>query len=410
MDFAYSARARHYLERLQAFMAEEVTPAEPLYRQQLVHGPDWRQWRQPPIMEQLKAKAKAAGLWNLFLPEAGHGPGLSNADYAPLAELTGRTPMAPEIFNCNAPDTGNMEVLVKYGSAAQQQTWLKPLLAGEIRSAFCMTEPGVASSDATNMQATATIEGDEVVLNGRKWWSSGIGHPHCKVVIFMGLTDPGADKHRQHSMVLAPLETPGIEIERMLPVFGAYDGPFGHGEVRFTNVRLPLDAIIAGPGRGFEIAQGRLGPGRIHHCMRVIGAAERALELLCRRASSRVAFGQPLARLGGNLDVVANSRMAIEQARLLTLKAAWMMDTVGVKGAMSEISQIKVVAPGMAQQVIDAAIQLHGGAGLSDDFALTALYAYARVLRIADGPDEVHRQLIAKLEYRRQYAASGQLA
>ncbi len=410
MDFAYSARARHYLERLQAFMAEEVMPAEPLYRQQLVHGPDWRQWRQPPIMEQLKAKAKAAGLWNLFLPEAGHGPGLSNADYVPLAELTGRTPMAPEIFNCNAPDTGNMEVLVKYGSAAQQQTWLKPLLAGEIRSAFCMTEPGVASSDATNMQATATIEGDEVVLNGRKWWSSGIGHPHCKVVIFMGLTDPGADKHRQHSMVLAPLETPGIEIERMLPVFGAYDGPFGHGEVRFTNVRLPLDAIIAGPGRGFEIAQGRLGPGRIHHCMRVIGAAERALELLCRRASSRVAFGQPLARLGGNPDVVANSRMAIEQARLLTLKAAWMMDTVGVKGAMSEISQIKVVAPGMAQQVIDAAIQLHGGAGLSDDFALTALYAYARVLRIADGPDEVHRKLIAKLEYRKQYAASGQPA
>ena len=410
MDFAYSARARHYLERLQAFMAEEVMPAEPLYRQQLVHGPDWRQWRQPPIMEQLKAKAKAAGLWNLFLPEAGHGPGLSNADYAPLAELTGRTPMAPEIFNCNAPDTGNMEVLVKYGSAAQQQTWLKPLLAGEIRSAFCMTEPGVASSDATNMQATATIEGDEVVLNGRKWWSSGIGHPHCKVVIFMGLTDPGADKHRQHSMVLAPLETPGIEIERMLPVFGAYDGPFGHGEVRFTNVRLPLDAIIAGPGRGFEIAQGRLGPGRIHHCMRVIGAAERALELLCRRASSRVAFGQPLARLGGNPDVVANSRMAIEQARLLTLKAAWMMDTVGVKGAMSEISQIKVVAPGMAQQVIDAAIQLHGGAGLSDDFALTALYAYARVLRIADGPDEVHRKLIAKLEHRKQYAASGQPA
>ena len=273
-----------------------------------------------------------------------------------------------------------------------------------------MTEPGVASSDATNMQATATIEGDEVVLNGRKWWSSGIGHPHCKVVIFMGLTDPGADKHRQHSMVLAPLETPGIEIERMLPVFGAYDGPFGHGEVRFTNVRLPLDAIIAGPGRGFEIAQGRLGPGRIHHCMRVIGAAERALELLCRRASSRVAFGQPLARLGGNPDVVANSRMAIEQARLLTLKAAWMMDTVGVKGAMSEISQIKVVAPGMAQQVIDAAIQLHGGAGLSDDFALTTLYAYARVLRIADGPDEVHRKLIAKLEYRKQYAASGQPA
>ena len=407
MDFAYSAKARDYLERLNAFMAEEVMPAEPIYEQQLVHGPDWTQWRQPPIMEELKAKARAAGLWNLFLPEEEYGPGLSNADYAPLAEITGRTPMAPEIFNCNAPDTGNMEVLVKYGSKAQQDAWLKPLLAGEIRSAFCMTEPGVASSDATNMQATATIEGDEVVLNGRKWWSSGIGHPHCKVVIFMGLTDPTAEKHRQHSMVLAPLDTPGIKVERMLPVFGAYDGPLGHGEVSFTNVRLPLDAIIAGPGRGFEIAQGRLGPGRIHHCMRVIGAAERALELLCQRSLSRVAFGQPLARLGGNPDVVANCRMAIEQARLLTLKAAWMMDTVGVKGAMSEISQIKVVAPSMAQQVIDAAIQIHGGAGLSNDFALTALYAYARVLRIADGPDEVHRKLIAKLEYKKQQAKFG---
>lgn len=404
MDFAYSAKARDYLERLNAFMTEEVLPAEPIYERQLVHGPDWTQWRQPPIMEELKAKARAAGLWNLFLPEAEYGPGLSNADYAPLAELTGRSPMAPEIFNCNAPDTGNMEVLVKYGSQAQKETWLKPLLAGAIRSAFCMTEPGVASSDATNMRATATVEGDAVVLNGRKWWSSGIGHPHCKVVIFMGLTDPTADKHRQHSMVLAPLDAPGIQIERMLPVFGAYDGPFGHGEVSFTDVRLPLDALIAGPGRGFEIAQGRLGPGRIHHCMRVIGAAERALELLCQRSMSRVAFGQPLARLGGNPDVVADCRMAIEQARLLTLKAAWLMDTVGVKGAMSEISQIKVVAPGMAQRVIDAAIQIHGGAGLSDDFALTALYAYARVLRIADGPDEVHRKLIAKLEYQKQQA------
>jgi acyl-CoA dehydrogenase len=297
-----------------------------------------------------------------------------------------------------------MEVLIKYGSPEQQKQWLEPLLAGEVRSAFCMTEPDVASSDATNMQATAIVEGDEVVLNGRKWWSSGIGHPHCKVVIFMGLTDPTAEKHRQHSMVLVPMDAVGVKIERMLPVFGVYDEPFGHGEVTFTNVRLPVSSIIAGAGRGFEIAQGRLGPGRIHHCMRAIGASERALELLCQRAMTRVAFGKPLAKLGGNADIVANCRMAIEQARLLTLKAAWMMDTVGVKGAMSEISQIKVIAPNVAQQVIDAAIQIHGAAGLSDDFPLTALFAYARVLRLADGPDEVHRGLIAKLEYKKQLA------
>jgi alkylation response protein AidB-like acyl-CoA dehydrogenase len=297
-----------------------------------------------------------------------------------------------------------MEVLIKYGSPEQQKQWLEPLLAGEVRSAFCMTEPDVASSDATNMQATAIVDGDEVVLNGRKWWSSGIGHPHCKVVIFMGLTDPTAEKHRQHSMVLVPMDAVGVKIERMLPVFGVYDEPFGHGEVSFTNVRLPVISIIAGAGRGFEIAQGRLGPGRIHHCMRAIGASERALELLCQRSMTRVAFGKPLARLGGNADIVANCRMAIEQARLLTLKAAWMMDTVGVKGAMSEISQIKVIAPNVAQQVIDAAIQIHGAAGLSDDFPLTALFAYARVLRLADGPDEVHRGLIAKLEYKKQLA------
>jgi hypothetical protein len=297
-----------------------------------------------------------------------------------------------------------MEVLIKYGSPEQQKQWLEPLLAGEVRSAFCMTEPDVASSDATNMQATAIVDGDEVVLNGRKWWSSGIGHPHCKVVIFMGLTDPTAEKHRKHSMVLVPMDAVGVKIERMLPVFGVYDEPFGHGEVTFTNVRLPISSIIAGAGRGFEIAQGRLGPGRIHHCMRAIGASERALELLCQRAMTRVAFGKPLAKLGGNADIVANCRMAIEQARLLTLKAAWMMDTVGVKGAMSEISQIKVIAPNVAQQVIDAAIQIHGAAGLSDDFPLTALFAYARVLRLADGPDEVHRGLIAKLEYKKQLA------
>lgn len=407
MDFAHSAAARDTIERMTTFMNEHVIPAEKTYFEQLQRGADWTRWNQPPVMEELKAKAKAAGLWNLFLPEPEYGNRLSNVDYAPLAEITGRSVIAPEVFNCNAPDTGNMEVLVKYGSEEQKARWLKPLLDGTVRSAFCMTEPGVASSDATNMQATAIVEGDEVVLNGRKWWSSGIGHPNCKVAIFMGLTDPSADKHKQHSMVLVPLDAPGVKIERMLPVFGALDEPYGHGEVSFTNVRLPLSAFIAGPGRGFEIAQGRLGPGRIHHCMRAIGAAEYALELMCKRAMTRVAFGKPLAKLGGNIDVVANARMAIEQARLLTLKAAWMMDTVGVKGAMSEISQIKVVAPNMATQVIDAAMQMHGGAGLSEDFPLTALYAYTRVLRLADGPDEVHRLVIGKLEFKKQAAKFG---
>ncbi|WMW80132.1 acyl-CoA dehydrogenase family protein [Undibacterium cyanobacteriorum] len=408
MNFDHSPVAKELIARMQAFMQEHVLPAEASYYQQLKGGSDWTQWQQPAVMEELKAKAKAAGLWNLFLPE--DGARLANVDYAPLAEITGRSMMAPEVFNCNAPDTGNMEVLVKYGSEAQKQQWLKPLMNGEIRSAFCMTEPDVASSDATNMEATAFVEGDEVVLNGRKWWSSGIGHPNCKVLIFMGLSAPEADKHRQHSMVLVPLDTPGVKIERMLPVFHTLDEPFGHGEVSFTNVRLPLSAIIGGNeqdpahgiGRGFEIAQGRLGPGRIHHCMRAIGAAEYSLELLCQRALSRVAFGKPLAKLGGNADIIANARMAIEQARLLTLKAAWMMDTAGVKAAMSEISQIKVIAPNVATQVIDAAMQIHGGAGLSDDFPLAALYAYARVLRIADGPDEVHRGLIAKLELQKQ--------
>jgi acyl-CoA dehydrogenase len=400
MNFAHSDTAVDLIARMQTFIQEHIGPAEKDYAAQLQGGTDWTQWQQPPVMEELKAKAKAAGLWNLFLPE--DGARLSNVDYAPLAEITGRSMIAPEVFNCNAPDTGNMEVLVKYGSDEQKQRWLKPLMAGEIRSAFCMTEPEVASSDATNMAATAILEGDEVVLNGRKWWSSGIGHPNCKVLIFMGLSDELADKHQQHSMILVPLDTPGVKIERMLPVFHTLDEPYGHGEVSFTNVRLPLSSIVGGLGRGFEIAQGRLGPGRIHHCMRAIGAAEFALELLCERAMSRVAFGKPLTKLGGNADIIANARMAIEQARLLTLKAAWMMDTVGVKGAMSEISQIKVIAPNVATQVIDAAMQMHGGAGLSDDFPLTALYAYARVLRIADGPDEVHRGLIAKLELKKQ--------
>ena len=400
MDFAHSARALGYLERLDAFMEQELLPREGEYLVQLKRGD--RPWNVPPVMEVWKQKAKAAGLWNLFMPDPKLGAGLSHLDYAPLAERMGHSFLAPEVFNCNAPDTGNMEVLAQYGSQEQQERWLEPLLDGRIRSAFCMTEPGVASSDATNMQATAEVEGNEVVLNGRKWWSTGIGHPDCAFVIFMGLTDPKAPRHAQHSMAIVPIDTPGLKIERMLSVFGALDEPFGHGEVSFTQVRVPKENLIAGPGRGFEIAQGRLGPGRIHHCMRAIGAAERALALLCARAEERVAFGKPLADLGGNADHIANARTAIEQARLLTLKAAWMMDTVGVKGAMSEISQIKVVVPNMAQTIIDQAIQIHGGAGVSDDLPLTALYAYARVLRIADGPDEVHRALIAKLELKAQ--------
>lgn len=405
MDFAHSARSQDLIRRLQCFMHEEVVPAEAVYASQLSGSPDWRQWRQPPVMEALKAKARAAGLWNLFLPEPEHGAGLSNVDYAPLAEIMGHSFIAPEVFNCNAPDTGDMEVLVRYGSAEQKARWLVPLLAGEIRSAFCMTEPGVASSDATNMQATATIEGDQVVLNGRKWWSTGIGHPHCRVVIFMGVSNPDAPPHQRHAMVLCPLDAPGVKVERMLHVFHDLHEPTGHGEVSFSEVRVPAENIILGPGRGFEIAQGRLGPGRIHHCMRAIGAAERALALLCARASSREAFGRPLIKLGGNVDIVADLRMAIEQARLLTLKAAWLIDTQGVKAAMSEISQIKVVAPMVAQRAADAAMQVHGGAGMSDDFPLAALYAYARVLRLADGPDEVHRGLIAKLELRAQQKA-----
>jgi len=406
MDFSLSPKAQGYIQRLSAFMQEHVVPAGPEYYAQLQNLPDWRRWKQPAVMETLKAKARAAGLWNLFLPDREYGAGLTNVEYAPLAEITGRSSIAPEVFNCNAPDTGNMEVLVKYGSAAQKLRWLMPLLAGEIRSAFCMTEPDVASSDATNMQATALIEGDHVVLNGRKWWSSGVGHPHCRLLIFMGLTDRSASKYQRHSMVLVPLDTSGVKIERMLPVFGSYDSPFGHGEVSFTNVRVSLDHIIAGPGRGFEIAQGRLGPGRIHHCMRTLGAAEGALELLCRRSLQRVAFGKPLADLGANADVIANARIMLEQARLLTLKAAWMLDEVGTKGARSEISQIKVAVPNIALEIIDQAIQMHGGAGVTSDFPLAEMFAAIRTLRIADGPDEVHRALIARLELRK-YTAEG---
>ena len=408
MDFGHSPRAQDYIARVSAFMRDHVLPAEEAYHAQLTGLADWRQWRQPAIMEDLKARARAAGLWNLFLPDPHHGAGLRVVEYAALAELMGHATMAAEVFNCNAPDTGNMEVLHMYGSPAQQARWLAPLLKGEIRSAFCMTEPEVASSDATNMQATAVPEGDEVVINGRKWFSSGIGHPHCQVLIFMGLSDPSADRHQRHSMILVPLNTPGVKIERMLPAFGMYDEPFGHGEVVFDNVRVPRDHIIAGLGRGFEIAQGRLGPGRIHHCMRNIGAAERALAMMCARGDSRVAFGKPLTQLGGNGDIIANARMAIEQARLLTLKAAWMMDTVGVKAAMSEISQIKVVAPNMAQQVLDAAIQMHGALGVTQDTPLTALASYVRSIRLADGPDEVHRKVVARFELARQRAARGE--
>ena len=401
MDFSVSPKAQGYVQRLSAFMREHILPAEPEYAAKLQNVPDWRSWKQPAIMEQLKAKARAAGLWNLFLPNREYGASLSNVEYAPLAEITGRSSIAPEVFNCNAPDAGNMEVLVKYGSDAQKQRWLKPLLDGEIRSAFCMTEPEVASSDATNMQATALIQGDNIILNGRKWWSSGIGHPHCRLLIFMGLTNRSASRYERHSMVLVPIESPGVKVERMVPVFGSYDPPFGHGEVTFTNVRVPLDHIIAGPGRGFEIAQGRLGPGRIHHCMRTLGAAERALELLCRRSLHRVAFGKSLADLGGNADIIADARIMLEQARLLTLKAAWMLDEVGTKDARSEISQIKVAVPNIALKIIDQAIQMHGGAGVSNDFRLTEMFATIRTLRIADGPDEVHRALIAKLELKK---------
>ncbi len=396
MDFQHSPKAQDFLKRVKDFMKNEIEPVEEAYLREL-HSLD-NKWVVLPIIEELKAKAKAAGLWNMFLPDEHYGAGLSTLEYAAVAELTGRSFIAPEVFNCNAPDTGNMEVLEKYGSPEQQEQWLKPLLAGEIRSAFCMTEPGVASSDATNMEATAIVEGDEVVLNGRKWWSTGVGHPNCKVGIFMALTNPDAPRHQQHSMVLFPFDAPGVKIERMLPVFGYYDEPYGHGEVSFTNVRVPVSNIIAGPGRGFEIAQGRLGPGRIHHCMRLIGMAEKALELMCIRAASRTAFHKPLMNLGGNRDIIANARMNIEQARLLVFKAAWMIDKVGAMGAMSEISQIKVIAPSMAQQIIDAAMQMHGGGGLSDDFPLTGLFTAARALRLADGPDEVHRGLIAKLE------------
>ncbi|HET6335679.1 MAG TPA: acyl-CoA dehydrogenase family protein [Polyangiales bacterium] len=397
MDFEHSARAQQYIEKVERFIRERVLPSEAEYYGALTHSSDHTQWRVPKVMESLKAEAKAQGLWNLYLSDAERGAGLDNRDYAAIAELTGRSFLAPEVFNCSAPDTGNAEVLLHYGSEEQKARWLMPLLAGEIRSGFAMTEPAVASSDATNMQAKAVIEGDEVVLDGRKWWTTGAGDPRLKFLIFMGLTDPNADRHSRHSMVLVPADSKGVKIERMLPVFGHLDEPTGHGEISFENVRLPKSSVILGPGRGFEIAQGRLGPGRIHHCMRCIGAAERALERLCQRAVSRIAFGKPLSNLGSNRDIIANCRMAIEQARLLTLKAAWALDKKGVFGALTEVSAIKVIAPNVLQTVTDAAIQIHGGAGVADP-ELTMLLGMARSLRLADGPDEVHRGIVARIE------------
>ena len=401
MDFEHSDRVKDYLARVDEFIREEVEPLEEQARLTMFDRDAEQRWVVPPELEALKEKARSAGLWNLFLPDEEYGAGLSNVEYAVLAERMGRSFLAPEVFNCNAPDTGNMEVLHMFGSEAQKDRWLKPLLAGEIRSAFCMTEPDVASSDATNMQATAVVDGDEIVLNGRKWWSTGVGHPNCEVLIFMALTDPDAHRYAQHSMVLVPIDTPGVKVERMLTTMGFWDEPGGHGEVSFTDARVPVENFIGGPGRAFEIAQARLGPGRIHHCMRLIGLAEMALELACKRASERVAFGKPLANLGGNRERIADARIKIEMARLLVLNAAWLIDERGLAGALSAVSQIKVAAPNMAQEVIDMAMQIHGGGGLSNDFPLAAAWTNARVLRLADGPDEVHRGVVARIELRK---------
>lgn len=403
MDFTLSSRTQDYLSRVRAFMQEHVLPIEESYFGNLAarnRGGDWTQWRISPAIESLKAEARAAGLWNLFLPDRTLGAGLSTLEYAPIAEETGHSLLAPEVFNCNAPDTGNMEVLWHCGTPDQKEIWLKPLLDGKIRSAFCMSEPDVASSDATNIEATIEEDGDDLVLNGRKWWATGIGHPRCKLAIFMGVSDRDADRHHRHSMVLVPLPAEGVTIKRMLTSFGEYDEPYGHGEVWFENARVPKENLILGSGRGFEIAQMRLGPGRIHHCMRAIGAAERALALMITRGITRAAFGKPIINLGGNRELIADLRMAIDQARLLTLFAAWKLDEAGALGAMKEISAIKVVAPNVLQRVVDEAIQMHGGAGVSHDFPLTALFSVARSLRIADGPDAVHRGVIARLELR----------
>ena len=410
MDFSPSPRAAELLELVTTFVREEIEPVAGEYHRQVSEAAADGVWADPPILGELREKARSQGLWNLFLPVEHSeeyakrygthgGSGLTNSDYAPLAEQMGRvTFLAPYVFNSAAPDTGNMEVLLKYGTDEQKAEWLEPLLDGKIRSAFTMTEPDVASSDATNMQATAVVDGDEVVINGRKWWSTGVGHPDCRIFVFMGLSDPDADRHHRHTMVLVPRDTPGIKVERLLSTMNEYDAPVGHGEVSFDEVRVPKDNILLGEGRAFEIAQGRLGPGRVHHCMRLIGQAEVALELAIKRGLSRTAFGKPIINLGGNRERIADARMAIDQARLLVLNAAWKLDEGGPLNALSEVSQIKVVVPNMAQQVIDMAMQLHGGGGLSADFPLAGMWTNARALRLADGPDEVHRGVVARLE------------
>jgi alkylation response protein AidB-like acyl-CoA dehydrogenase len=402
MDFAYSPRCKDYLARVAAFMDAHVYEGEETYeRQHAAFGPGDGRWRVPPVIEELKAKAKAAGLWNMFMPHKEFGPGLSNADYAPIAELTGRCAIAPEVFNCAAPDTGNMEVLAKYGTRAQQEEWLTPLLDGAIRSAFLMTEPAVASSDATNIETDIRRDGDDYVINGRKWWSSGAGDPRCKIFIVMGKTDKSAERHLQQSMILVPANAKGVRILRHLPVFGFDDAPHGHMEVALENVRVPKENMLLGEGRGFEIAQGRLGPGRIHHCMRTIGAAEVALEKMVKRLLTREAFGKPIYKHSIWEQRVAEARIDIEMTRLLTLKAAWMMDTVGNKAAQGEIAMIKVAAPRVALKVIDDAIQAHGGAGVTTDFGLARLYSGIRTLRLADGPDEVHCRAISRIEFKK---------
>ncbi len=395
MDFEPSERCVEFKERLGAFMDEHIYPAEALYERQLRESGDPH--HQPAVMEELKVKARAAGLWNMFLPDEENGAGLSNSDYAPLAEMLGRARIASEACNCSAPDTGNMEVLNEFGTDEQKERWLRPLLDGEIRSAFAMTEPDVASSDATNIQLRIERDGDEYVLNGRKWWTTNVTHPHCKIMIVMGKTTTDGPIHKQQSQILVPVDTPGVTIVRDLPVFG-YNDQDGHGEVDFSDVRVPASNLIAGEGDGFMIAQARLGPGRIHHCMRAIGAAERALEAMCKRAVSRTTFGQPIAMRANVQDWIAESRIEIEMARLLTLKAAWMMDTVGNRHARTEIAAIKVAAPNVALKVVDRAIQVHGGAGVTEDFGLAAAYAHLRTLRLADGPDEVHKLSIARRE------------